>query len=113
MCRGRIDAICISEKKGERKTPLEAAELAADHGIKGDAHAGSWHRQVSLLAAEDVESMRAKGLPDLKAGDFAENVVVSGVDLASLGLGSRLRLGHEAELEISQIGAPRDKSENA
>jgi molybdopterin adenylyltransferase len=102
--QGTIQAICVSEKKGERKTPVEAATLVTNHGIQGDAHAGGWHRQISLLAASDVESMRAKGLPDLKAGDFAENVVVSGIDMGALGLGSRLRLGAEVELSLTQIG---------
>ena len=101
---GRIEAICISAKKGERKSPAPSAVLIADHGIEGDAHAGPWHRQVSVLAAEDVERMRAKGLPDLKAGDFAENLVVSGLALDELGLGSRISLGKEAEISITQLG---------
>lgn len=102
--RGRMDAICTSALKGERKAPVASAQLRENHGIEGDAHAGPWHRQVSLLAAEDVESMRRKGLPDLKAGDFAENLVVSGIDLGRLGLGSRLRIGAECELTVTQIG---------
>ncbi len=101
---GIIEAICISEKKGERKMPLEGATFVANHGIDGDAHAGPWHRQVSLLAAGDVAIMRDKGLPDLKAGDFAENLVLQGVNLNALGLGSRLRMGATAELIITQIG---------
>jgi molybdopterin adenylyltransferase len=101
---GTIQAICVSEKKGERKTPVEAAELVTNHGIQGDAHAGAWHRQISLLAAADVDTMREKGLPDLKAGDFAENIVMSGVDLNALGLGSRLRLGADVEISLTQIG---------
>jgi len=101
---GKIEAICISEKKGVRKTPLAVATFAGNHGIEGDAHAGAWHRQVSLLDARDVAIMRDKGLPDLKAGDFAENIVVSGVELSALGLGSRLRLGGDVELSVTQIG---------
>ncbi len=101
---GIVEAICISEKKGERKMPLEMAVFRHNHGIEGDAHAGAWHRQVSLLDARDVAIMRDKGLPDLKAGDFAENVVVSGVDLSVLGLGSRLRLGADVGLIVTQIG---------
>jgi molybdopterin adenylyltransferase len=101
---GTVDAICISLRKGEKKSPTPAARLLANHGIEGDAHAGPWHRQVSLLAAGDVEDMRRKGLPDLKAGDFAENMVVSGIELGALGLGSRLRVGKEAELSVTQIG---------
>jgi molybdopterin adenylyltransferase len=102
--KGSIQAICVSRKKGEKKTPVDAARLIENHGIEGDAHAGNWHRQVSLLAASDVDSMRQKGLPNLKAGDFAENIVLSGVDLDELGLGSRLRLGPDIEVSLTQIG---------
>lgn len=101
---GKIDAICISARKGERKRPVPQAILVENSGIAGDAHAGPWHRQVSLLAAGDVEGMRQKGLPDLKAGDFAENMVVSGIHLGALGLGSRLRVGKDAELVVTQLG---------
>ncbi len=102
--QGRIDAICLSEKKGERKTTVEQARLISQQGFEGDAHAGDWHRQVSLLAAEDIDTMKAKGLPDLKAGDFAENLVVSGLDLSQLGLGSHVKIGDEVELSVSQLG---------
>jgi MOSC domain-containing protein YiiM len=71
--------------------------------MEGDAHAGPWHRQVSLLAAEDTEEMR-RTLPDLKPGGFAENLLLSGVDLSALGLGSRLRLGGETDLTVTQLG---------
>ena len=101
---GRVEAICISVKKGEKKTCQPIAHFVADHGIEGDAHAGPWHRQVSLLRAEDIEAMRLRGLPSLKSGDFAENVVVSGVDLGALGLGSRLRIGQETEVTLTQLG---------
>ncbi len=99
-----VEAICISENKGERKTPVESAAFRADSGIASDAHAGRWHRQVSLLAAEDIEAARRRGLPDLKPGDFAENVVLSGLDLGALGLGTELRLGAEVTLSVTQIG---------
>ncbi len=99
----QIDRICVSKAKGERKRPVECAELQADHGLVGDAHAGPWHRQVSLLAAEDIAHVRAR-LPDLQAGDFAENIIISGLPMEDIGLGSRLRLGSTAELTISQIG---------
>jgi molybdenum cofactor synthesis domain-containing protein len=101
---GRVEAICISVRKGEKKTPQPAAHFVADHGIEGDAHAGPWHRQVSLLRAEDIETMRRGGLPGLRDGDFAENLVVSGVDLSALGLGSRLRIGRETEVTLTQLG---------
>ena len=101
---GTISAICISERKGERKRSVQSARLIQDSGIEGDAHAGPWHRQVSLLAAENVDEVRRSGMPDLKAGDFAENLLVTGVGLSDIGLGSRLKLGLEAELAITQIG---------
>jgi molybdenum cofactor synthesis domain-containing protein len=100
---GRIDAVCISNEKGERKIPVESAIVLANHGIDSDAHAGPWHRQVSLLGAEDIQTVR-DNLPDVGPGDFAENIILSGLDLASLGLGTRLRLGCETVLSITQIG---------
>lgn len=100
----RVEAICISQDKGERKHPVETARFLAGHGIETDAHAGPWHRQVSLLSAEDIETVRQGGLTDLKPGDFAENVIVSGLDLNTLGLGSRLQLGADVIVSITQIG---------
>ena len=98
----QVVAVCISEKKGERKKPVEAAELRVNHGIVGDGHAGDWHRQVSLLAQESIDKMRALGL-DVTAGDFAENITTSGIDLVHLPIGSRLQIG-ETLLEVTQIG---------
>jgi MOSC domain-containing protein YiiM len=105
MRRGfRLLAINVSEKVGEQKKPVASGRvtLRENHGIVGDAHARDWHRQVSLLAGEDVETMRGKGI-QIGFGDFAENLTTRGVDLASLPVGTRLRLG-EAELEVTQIG---------
>jgi MOSC domain-containing protein YiiM len=98
----KVLAVCISEKKGERKKPVESVELRENHGIIGDGHAGDWHRQVSLLAQESIDKMRAMGL-DVSAGDFAENITTSGIDLVSLPIGSRLQIGG-ALLEVTQIG---------
>jgi len=98
----QVLAVCISEKKGERKKPVEAVELRENHGIVGDGHAGDWHRQVSLLAQESIDKMRALGL-DVNAGDFAENITTSGIDLVSLPIGARLQVG-ETLLEVTQIG---------
>jgi MOSC domain-containing protein YiiM len=95
-------AVCISENKGERKTPVEAVELRENHGIVGDAHAGEWHRQVSLLAQESIAKMRALGL-DVDSGDFAENITTSGIELVPLPVGTRLQIG-PALLEVTQIG---------
>lgn len=100
---GRVEALCISEKKGEQKTPVDRATFVAGHGIESDGHAGDWHRQVSLLAAEDVETVREK-LPDVSPGAFAENVIISGIDFTSLGLGSIVRLGPDVVLSVSQLG---------
>lgn len=99
---GQVVAVCISENKGERKTPVQAVELRENHGIVGDAHAGDWHRQVSLLASESIAKMRSLGL-DVDSGDFAENITTSGIELVSLPIGTRLRVG-ETELEVTQIG---------
>ena len=98
----RILAVCSSKHKGERKKPVESVELRKNHGIIGDAHAGDWHRQVSLLAQESIDKMRALGL-DVNAGDFAENITTEGIDLVSLPVGSRLEVG-ETVLEVTQIG---------
>lgn len=98
----KVEAVCISENKGERKKPVQSVELRENHGIVGDAHAGEWHRQVSLLATESIEKMRALGL-DVTAGDFAENITTSGIELVSLPIGTRLQVG-ETLLEVTQIG---------
>jgi MOSC domain-containing protein YiiM len=100
----RIEAICSSSSKGERKGLRDRAVFRRNHGIEGDAHAGAWHRQVSLLGAEDIDTVRRKGLPDIAPGAFAENVVVSGLKLESFGLGTRLRLGRDVVLSVTQIG---------
>jgi len=98
----RVEAVCISENKGERKKPVASVELRENHGIVGDGHAGDWHRQVSLLAQESIDKMIALGL-DVSAGDFAENITTSGIDLVSLPIGSRLQAG-DTLLEVTQIG---------
>ena len=97
-----VVAVCISERKGTPKHPVAQIVLRCRHGIVGDAHAGNWHRQVSLLANESVDKMRALGFT-LAAGDFAENVLSEGIELKSLPVGTLLRVG-EALLEITQIG---------
>ncbi len=99
---GKILAICISEKKGTQKKPVDAAVLKEDWGIEGDAHAGNWHRQVSLLSFEKIEEFRAKGA-EVDFGDFGENLVVEGFDLRKIPVGSRFQIG-EAVLELTQIG---------
>ena len=101
--RGRIKAISVSKKKGTQKTNVAEAVLKSNFGIVGDAHAGPWHRQVSLLATESIDKMVAKGA-NVGPGAFAENVTTEGVDLCKLGIGSRIRLGEKVELEITQLG---------
>jgi MOSC domain-containing protein YiiM len=99
----KIVSIAVSRKKGTPKTPVDEAFIAKDHGLEGDAHAGPWHRQVSLLAAESIEAARAQGL-EVGFGDFAENIATFGVDWKTLPVGTRARLGAEVVLEITQIG---------
>lgn len=99
---GVIRAVCISDRKGERKRVTEAVTLREEWGVEGDAHAGSG-RQVSLLAVESVDRMRDR-MPELAAGDFAENLLVEGVPLTLLKVGTRLAAGQDVLLEITQIG---------
>lgn len=102
--KGKVISINISEKKGERKTPVQEAVVKEDFGIEGDAHASSeWHRQVSLLAIESVRKMQEMGL-DVKPGDFAENITTEGLDLLTLPIGTRLKVGKDVIGEVSQIG---------
>ena len=98
----QIVAVCISESKGERKTPVDAVELRPEHGLVGDAHAGEWHRQVSLLASESIKKMQDMGL-DVDSGDFAENLTTKGIELFTLPVGTRLQVGTTL-LEVTQIG---------
>jgi MOSC domain-containing protein YiiM len=100
--RGRVVAVSLGRRKGEKKTPVPSATLVAGEGIRDDAHAGPGDRQVSLLAEESIAKMRRKGL-DVGPGDFAENVTVEGFDMPGLRVGDRIRVG-EALLEISAIG---------
>ena len=97
-----IVSLNVSKHKGVNKEPVDSVRLRVGHGIEGDAHAGDWHRQVSLLAEESIEIMRARGL-ELEPGAFAENITTRGIDLASLPVGTRLVSG-EVELEVTQIG---------
>ncbi len=92
----------MSDEKGTPKVAVNTAKLIENCGFEGDAHAGDWHRQVSLLDEHDIDEMRSKGL-DLKPGTFGENIVLEDVDLELLGIGSTLRIG-DAELEITQLG---------
>lgn len=97
-----VVAVCISERKGTQKHEVPEIQLKIDHGIAGDAHGGNWHRQVSLLAQESVEKMKAV-FPDIPVGAFAENILTEGLTLYTLPVGTRLRVG-EVLLEVTQIG---------
>lgn len=97
-----VTAVCISERKGTRKHTVPFIEVKKDHGIVGDAHAGNWHRQISLLADESVDTMRGKGV-ELQPGDFAENILTRGLELNTLPVGTVLRVG-ETRLQVTQIG---------
>ncbi len=99
---GKIIAICISEKKGTQKVEIPEADIREDWGIEGDAHAGKWHRQISLLGLEKIEDFRTK-CSGIDFGTFGENLVVEGYDLRNMPVGTRFRIG-EAILEMTQIG---------
>ena len=98
-----IRAVCISEKKGEQKHPVESVALRPHHGIVGDAHAGDWHRQVSLLSQSSVDRLQEKLSFQLFPGAFAENILCEGIELAALPVGTRLQVG-SALCEVTQIG---------
>lgn len=98
----RVVAVNISETKGVVKHPIEKGFFKENHGLEGDAHAGNWHRQVSLLAQESIDKMKEMGL-ELSVGDFAENITTEGIVLHELPVGTKLRIGG-TDMEVSQIG---------
>ena len=98
-----VEAVCLSHKKGIVKKEQGKVTLRGNWGLEGDAHAGDWHRQVSLLAGESIETVK-EVLPTLKNGAFAENIITRGIDLNTLKIGARLQIGDEVVLEITQIG---------
>ncbi|HNY84187.1 MAG TPA: MOSC domain-containing protein, partial [Anaerolineaceae bacterium] len=99
----KVLAVSISDKKGIIKTPIEKARLIENFGIEGDAHAGNWHRQVSLLDQRSVDKMIAKGAKGLRPGIFAENITTEGIELFSLPIGTKIEIG-DVLLEVTQIG---------
>ena len=98
----KVLAVCISEKKGTQKKPVDSIKIRRDWGIEGDAHAGNWHRQISLLAEESIDTMRGNGI-ELVNGIFAENINTVGIDLKNLPVGTWLKVG-ETVIEVTQIG---------
>ena len=100
---GKIVAICISKKKGDQKRDVKQCRLIENYGLEGDAHAGSWHRQISMLSIEGRLVMENKGVK-LDAGDFGENVLTEGVEFANIMVGYKIRLGKDALVRVTQIG---------
>ena len=99
---GIVKAICISEKKGVQKINVHTGNLIENYGIEGDAHAGNWHRQVSLLSYDKVEAFRSKGAPVVD-GSFGENILVEGIDFKTLPIGTKFKC-NDVVLEMTQIG---------
>lgn len=99
----KIESIAVSTKKGTQKETVGEAEVRANHGIVGDAHAGEWHRQVSFLATESIDKAKDQGL-DVSFGSYAENIATSGIDWPGVAVGTRLTLGETVVVEITQIG---------
>ncbi len=99
----KVTAVSISKRKGTKKKNVTEGLLIENYGFKDDAHAGDWHRQVSLLAMESIEKAKAHGV-DVGPGDFAENITTSGIELVSLPIGTRLKVGDKILMEITQIG---------
>lgn len=99
----KVLSINISEKKGVIKTPIKEGIFIEEHGLKDDAHAGKWHRQVSLLAQESIDKMIKMGISNLDAGKFAENITTEGIILHELPVGTRLKIGETIQ-EVTQIG---------
>lgn len=100
---GKILAVNISETKGVIKTPIDEGYFKIDHGLVGDAHAGNWHRQVSLLGTESIDKMKALGMEGLCTGKFAENLTTEGIVLFELPVGTKLQIGDTIQ-EVTQIG---------
>jgi MOSC domain-containing protein YiiM len=99
----KLVSIAISKKKGIPKEPVEEAVLVQGHGIEGDAHGGPWHRQISFLSSESIDRVRKKGF-DVGFGDFAENIATFGINWREIPVGTRVKLGLSALVEITQIG---------
>ncbi len=100
---GKVVDVNISDKKGVVKRPIEKGVFIEDFGLKGDAHSGKWHRQVSLLGVESYKKMEEMGIKGLKHGDFAENITTEGIILHELPVGTRLKIGETIQ-EVTQIG---------
>jgi MOSC domain-containing protein YiiM len=101
--KGRVKTVSVSRKKGVKKTNVEQVRMMVNYGIERDAHAGKWHRQVSMLAMESISKIRNKGI-EVNPGDFAENITTEGIELCCLPVGTRMKLGETILVEVTQIG---------
>ncbi|HPF19735.1 MAG TPA: MOSC domain-containing protein [Syntrophomonas sp.] len=104
MIQGRLYSICISSERGQLKNEVDEAQLVQGYGIENDSHAGDWGRQVTCLAKESVEKVNQEKNLQIGPGQFAENLLIEGLDFPSVGVGGKLKIGAEAILEVSQIG---------
>jgi MOSC domain-containing protein YiiM len=102
--KGKIEAICVSPKKGVQKQPIEKAEIRENHGIIGDAHAAPGNRQISILIDNSIAKVKDAANINIVDGDFAENIIISGIDLTKLSIGTKLKLNNSVILEITQFG---------
>lgn len=100
---GVVEALSISAERGVIKEPVDSADFIAGHGIAGDAHAGDWHRQVSLLPGESIDRMKQQ-MPEIDQGAFAENIITRDLDLSRVQIGDRIVINNEVVLEVTQIG---------
>lgn len=100
---GKVVAVSIGHRKGIKKANVRECRLIVDKGLEDDAHAGNWHRQVSLLAVESIARIKDKGL-DVQPGDFAENITTESLNLWDMPIGTRLKIGQQAIIEVTQIG---------
>jgi MOSC domain-containing protein YiiM len=101
--KAKVTSVNISDNKGEKKHNIEKCMLLEEHGLADDAHAGKWHRQVSLLAEESIQKIRDAGL-SVNAGDFAENLTTQGINLPALPIGTTLKIGVDVVMRVTQIG---------
>ncbi|MCG2726520.1 MAG: MOSC domain-containing protein [Elusimicrobia bacterium] len=102
--KGKIEAICVSPQKGVQKQPIEKAEIRENHGIVGDAHAAPGNRQISLLTSESINKVKSSADIKIADGDFAENIIISGIDFKKLSIGAKFKLNDSVIVEITQFG---------
>lgn len=104
MVKGRLYSICISPRRGEQKKEIAETEVIAGHGIENDGHAGTWERQVTCLNRASLEKVNQERGLHIGPGEFAENLLIEGIDLQSVGVGGQLKVGPDVILQVTQIG---------